>query len=305
MVDYAPTLRWDTALRVARASGGSLPEISRRDLEQLVADLRVKGRIAGEIAANFAGVDGVGASEIRVVDWAGWTRAARRMADGAFETLGLPSRPDGVLTSARGVLNGVLAGLAMGRVAPLLLGQYDAFTGDNALYLIAPTILQHERTRGFNPGDFRLWVALHEQAHAVQFHRAPWLREYLSERIRGIVSRETKAAGERAAMAEIRTAMTFLEGHADHVSDVAARAKIKSVRELRKAFIRPERTGLLGRLSATFDKASQYRDGLAFCQEIALKKGSDALLMALESPESLPTAKEIANPRDWLARVHG
>lgn len=322
MVDYAPSLHWGAALRVARASGGELPTISSRDLQRMVADLRVTAREAGAIGARFMGLDGAGASQVRVVDWAGWTRAARRMTDSAVDALGLPARPHGPVTRVRGLANGLLAGFAMGKIAPRLLGQYDAFTGDDALYLVAPTILQHERNRGFVPADFRLWVALHEQTHALQFQKAPWLHGYLTERIQRTLTDDVSVvdglkswaaskdaasmvSGEGDAMAELKTAMTFLEGHADHVSDVAARTRIRTVRALRKAFLRPERPGLIGRLSATFDKGAQYRDGLAFCQEVALKKGSDALLAAFEAPANLPTADEIAEPRAWLRRVHG
>ena len=321
-MDFAPTVGWGLARRVSRASSGELPEISPRELTQFVASLRVLAREAGRIGARHMELPGAGAGEIRVVDWAGWGRAVQRMTDGAVDQLGLPEREPGLRTSARGVLNGLVAGTAIGKIGPQLLGQYDPFTGDDALYLVAPTILQHERTRGFVPEHFRLWIALHEQTHALQFQRAPWLREYLATRIQSMLTddvplldglkgwaRSGDAAailsGEGGAMADIKATMTFLEGHADHVADTAARMRIRTVRQLRKAFTRPERPGLLGRLSATFDKGAQYRDGLAFCTKVAGLKGNRGLRRAFDAPENLPTAAEIADPPVWIARVHG
>jgi len=66
-----------------------------------------------------------------------------------------------------------------------LLGQFDPFTSAGPrgrLLLVAPNILAVEREMSAEPADFRLWVALHEQTHALQFAAAPWLAEHLRER---------------------------------------------------------------------------------------------------------------------------
>ena len=66
-----------------------------------------------------------------------------------------------------------------------VLGQFDPFTstdGRGRLLLVAPNVLHHERRLKVDPSDFRLWVALHEQTHALQFAAAPWLADHLRSR---------------------------------------------------------------------------------------------------------------------------
>ena len=47
--------------------------------------------------------------------------------------------------------------------------------GPARLLLVAPNVVQVERELGVDPGDFRLWVCLHEETHRVQFTANPWL----------------------------------------------------------------------------------------------------------------------------------
>ena len=35
-----------------------------------------------------------------------------------------------------------------------------------------------EKRFGFRPGDFRLWIALHEVTHRAQFRAVPWMKGY-------------------------------------------------------------------------------------------------------------------------------
>lgn len=82
-------------------------------------------------------------------------------------------------------------GAALGFLSTRVLGQYDPYaaltSGGPAagrLMLLAPNIMQVEQELNLEPADFRLWVALHEQTHRVQFAAAPWLADY----IRGLIS---------------------------------------------------------------------------------------------------------------------
>ena len=323
-MEHAPSLNWRLAHRVARIRPDDLPEISANELTMLVADLRVTARRAGAIAARHLGIDAVGATRIRVVDWAGWGHAGHDMADGAIAQLDLapPEEAFGVrLTAAR---NGALLGAGMRALSRRLLGQYDAFTGSDTLYLVAPTILAHERRLGFVPKDFRMWVSLHEQTHALQFRLAPWLRDHLMGRMRIVLHDEISmtdgllgwartrdltslfASPEAgAALAELSSAMTFLEGHADYVSDYAGRRHAPTTPALRRAFARSESATLLGRLSKTFDKNAQYRDGLEFCKKVQRIRNRSALKAAFAEPGNLPTSDEINDPAAWVKRVHG
>ncbi len=315
-------ISWGLARRVAVLTEGPPPPASRPEIQQFVADLRVTARRAGDIAERHLRHGGA-ARDIRVVDRPGWARAARRMVDGLADDLGLPDRPAHPVNRLRAVGNGVLAGAVLGALGRRMLGQYDAFTGSGSLYLVAPTILEHERNRGFVPADFRLWVALHEQTHALQFHMAPWLHDHLRTLMLRIADDESRLreglAGWRSTrdaaalvtspsarrdLASLTATMTFLEGHADHVADTAGRRHIPTVRALRAAFRRPEAT-LMARVSRSFDKGAQYRDGLEFCRQVRARKGALALSAAFSAPDALPTPAEIADPPSWVARIHG
>ena len=81
---------------------------------------------------------------------------------------------------AAGAEMGVVLGWMSGRV----LGQYHllfAEGGDSpadAVYYVGPNIVALERRHGFDPREFRLWIALHELTHRAQFTGVPWLRAY-------------------------------------------------------------------------------------------------------------------------------
>ncbi len=322
-MERAPSINWPLALRVS-AGAGDLPDVSQRELRTLVADLRGTARRAGVIAAEHLGIDSPGAKEIRAVDWEGWARAVRTMVDSATDQLGLAPQATDLPARVRGTGNALLVGIGLRAAARRLLGQYDAYTGSDTLYLVAPTILAQERRHRFSPADFRLWVAIHEQTHALQFRAAPWLTDWLRQRA-GLVFNDDGSTlqglagwartGDLAALfasgvagdalGEIVAAMTFLEGHADHTADTAGRPWIATVPALRRAFTRPTRASRLGRFSRAFDKEAQYRDGLAFCRRVTSYRGTNALRAAFATPTNLPTATEIADPRAWVKRVHG
>src|SRR5207249_4831505 len=61
-------------------------------------------------------------------------------------------------------------------------GQFDVFLppdDDGLIYFVGPNLIEVERRYGLVPSDFRLWVAIHEVTHRVQFSTAPWLRAFL------------------------------------------------------------------------------------------------------------------------------
>ena len=187
-----------------------------------------------------------------------------------------------------------------------LLGQYDPYA--NRLMLVAPGIVEVQHSRGFAGGDFRLWVALHEQTHAVQFNSAPWLLAHLQDLIaalslddpspvdvaagiragRGVMSLLATAEGQRHLDALTAT-MTLLEGHADLVADAAGARHVPSVRTLRRGFARTRTGSGWLRLLPGLDKAVQYRDGLAFCQRVSADVGWRAGGSAFARPPNLPS----------------
>lgn len=289
---YAPDIAWPVARRVGLWAGGTLPEATRPEAIQEVASLRRAAREAGQLVAKQFGPEGLD-HEVVVVDRDGWHRAAESMVDGFVAAMGLTPPPTRPWTGARRSALGVMTGVGLGVAGRQLLGQYDPV--GQRLYLVAPTIMATRRHHGIDAADFHLWVCLHEQTHAAQFGAAPWLRDHLVGQLAQVAN--------GAKLDESVALMTFLEGHADLITDRAAQGRIAAIRALRAAFRRrvgPRRRGILGAI----DKSAQYRDGLAFCRAVTKRK-RQALNAAFESPVNLPTLDEIAEPPAWLSRVHG
>lgn len=289
-MDYAPEVDWQSVTRIARLGRGDPPDVTRPEAIRFVADLKQRAREAGVLAARAMRMESAGAREVLVVDRDGWVRAASSITQAALDTLDWPQRPEGLRRELgrRGLGAALGAGFAVG--SRWMLGQYDAFSGSDRLYLVGPNLYAMERARGFVPRDFRRWVSVHEQTHALQFEKAPWLREHLAALVRD--------SGGRAALDQIVATMTFLEGHADYVSDHTGR--IRTASRMRKSFRRRPRKG-----AGLLDKAAQYANGLEFCTRVRRLSRSNAILAAFEKPENLPSKREISDPQAWLNRVHG
>ena len=94
-------------------------------------------------------------------------------------------------------VTGTEVGALLGWLSSRVLGQYDAFgPGGGQLLLVAPNVVAVERELGVDPRDFRLWVALHEETHRVQFAAAPWLSDHLAAKARDLSGDLLGADGE-------------------------------------------------------------------------------------------------------------
>jgi coenzyme F420 biosynthesis associated uncharacterized protein len=177
---------WDVAARLGARVVPRGPRASRDEIAELVAGLRSAAGEAGEHAARITGLalpEGVPGPRVHVVDRPGWVRANTRLMAAMTAPLTLPTEPSAAVRLAGATQVGAVLGLLSGKV----LGQLDPFTADAAapggrLLLVAPNVLSSERTMRLDPDDFRLWVCLHEQTHALQFGAAPWLAPHLRER---------------------------------------------------------------------------------------------------------------------------
>ncbi|MDY6051495.1 MAG: zinc-dependent metalloprotease [Rothia sp. (in: high G+C Gram-positive bacteria)] len=141
---------------------------------------------------QLAAAENLHDSELLVVDRSTWVKANTQsfevmLGPIAEEVLGQRlaklSDAEHAVTEIGGAaeIGGVLAFLST-----RVLGQYDpyaALAGHGApggrLMIVAPNLMKLEEELNLDPADFRLWVALHEQTHRVQFAAAPWLRDYL------------------------------------------------------------------------------------------------------------------------------
>ena len=80
---------------------------------------------------------------------------------------------------------GTQLGLMLAYMATRVLGQYDLLIDDtnpedqDLVSYVGPEHRRPSRTQyGFAPSQFRLWLALHEVTHRLQFTAVPWLRDH-------------------------------------------------------------------------------------------------------------------------------
>jgi coenzyme F420 biosynthesis associated uncharacterized protein len=311
--------------------------------------LRVTRMIPADVAAGATSPD---LGDVRVVDRATWaqanTRSMAALTDPVLGALGRTARlPE---SSAARLAGAAEVGSLLALLSTKVLGQYDPYgPGRPVLMLVAPNVLGAEQAMRLDGPDFRLWVCLHEQTHAVQFAAAPWLAEHLAGRLAALLQdvattsvglsraplREKLAlvgrtvvdavrgdlttpldqvfgADQKRELAEITAVMALLEGHADVMMDAVGRRVVPTVRTIRARFERrrdgegaPRLDVVLRRLLGMDAKLAQYRDGAAFVRAVESSVRRDGLNAVWAAPENLPTAREIADPRAWVRRVHG
>ncbi|OKI64925.1 zinc-dependent metalloprotease [Streptomyces sp. MJM1172] len=116
---------------------------------------------------------------------------------------------------------------------------------------------------------------------------------------------------QREVLGRLTAVMSLLEGHADFVMDGVGPGVVPSVAEIREKFQQRRASGA-GRLDAALRKLlgldaklRQYRDGERFVRAVVGEVGMDGFNRVWTSPNTLPTKSEIAEPSDWVARVHG
>jgi coenzyme F420 biosynthesis associated uncharacterized protein len=213
------------------------------------------------------------------------------------------------------------------------------------LSLVAPNIAHAERQLGVTPRDFRLWVCLHEQTHRSQFTAVPWLRAHLeseigafieatdldpdvlADRLRSAVAalrgavrdrgqdapsvvEALQTPAQRAVLDRLQALMTLLEGHADQVMDAVGPRVVPTVADIRGKFDNRRSGGspldrFVRRLLGLDMKMRQYRQGGAFVRAVVAEAGVDGFNLVWQSPGTLPTQAEIADPGAWMARVLG
>ena len=223
------------------------------------------------------------------------------------------------------------------------------------LLLVAPNVLAVRRQMDLDMLDLPAWVCLHEMTHAVQLAAAPWLGPYLSDSMRMVIGAVVEAvyggaegasprgrgsrprrgravrlaarAGrgrvleglmnvtDRAEVASLAAALTFLEGHAEVVLDDVHPNRMPSVHRLRAVLSRSRAADggigpgpglgslLLHRLMGLEAKEAQYADGAAFVRSVVTRIGHEGLNAVWADPELLPTPAELDRPDVWVRRV--
>jgi coenzyme F420 biosynthesis associated uncharacterized protein len=263
-------------------------------------------------------------------------KAIERLKDSSPTVASLGPRITGVEV---GALLSYLSSKVLGQFDPFFPGA-DSKAPGGRLLLVAPNIVSIERELDVDPADFRLWVCLHEETHRVQFTAVPWLRSYLNDQIAQIVGsaeldpaivaqmlREAlkrvveglshnqevsiidlvQTPAQRDTVDRVTAVMSLLEGHADVVMDSVGPEVIPTVETIRAKFtVRRQGQGLdkiIRRLLGLDAKMRQYRDGATFCRAVLAEVGMAGLNRVWTSPQTLPTAAEIADPKLWLTRM--
>ena len=81
-------------------------------------------------------------------------------------------------------MSGTQLGLMLAYMSTRVLGQYDLLIRDeepeeqDIVYYVGPNVVAIEERHGFVASQFRLWLALHEVTHRMQFTAVPWLRDH-------------------------------------------------------------------------------------------------------------------------------
>ncbi len=352
---------WGTAERAAVWVGAraKMPAPYRPDL--LEADFEELTAKAEELVAASTGLRSTsGPARARVTDRAGWVRANiasfQRLIGPHLDKLDpgrlagsnpLTERIAGPLASAGRAVTGAQMGLVLGWLSTRVLGQYDLLLTEEAIedqdvvYFVGPNVVALERLHGFDPREFRLWLALHEVTHRCQFTAIPWMRDYfvtlvedgigslepdparLGEALRRMTDeivagrnplRENGALGliatpeQLEGLQRIQALMSLLEGHGDVTMDRAGADAIPSaarfsevLRRRRKQARGPAR--LLQQLIGIEAKLRQYEEGERFVSAVEDSGGSELLERAWRGPEWLPSLVEIRNPSEWISRV--
>jgi putative hydrolase len=111
-----------------------------------------------------------------------------------------------------------------------------------------------------------------------------------------------------ALVERLQSAMSLIEGHAEHVMDAVGVEVLPSLSRLREAMTRRrQHRGLtwrvLERLLGIELKLRQYEIGRRFCDAVVDREGPQMLTRAFESAQALPSAAELESPGLWLARM--
>ena len=344
---------WDLAVATATRLLSAGPEVTRSEAEAAVESLRRQVDVAAGHVERITGLQAAGpVPATLVVDRPGWVRVN---ADGMAHLL-TPlisrleerrPRPPGRLGQAIGSrATGLQAGGVLAFLSGKVLGQFEFFAEpEGQLLLVAPNVVEAERTLAVSPADFRLWVALHEVTHRLQFTAVPWLRGHLTGEIDALVDatdldpdalRERIAAAtqqlgrvlrgdrdsgqgllglvqspaQREVIDRLTAFMSLVEGHAEYVMNAVGPDVVPSIVVIRERFGRRRQgTGPLDRFlrrALGLDvKLRQYADGSRFVRAVVDAVGVDGFNVVWTSPETLPRRGELAAPLDWVQRVHG
>ena len=348
----AEPISWDLAEKVAIRVAGDEPLARSYHYASLEPDfVELTAQAEGLVEAATGLRSAFGPARARVTDRAGWVTANiasfQRLLRPLTDKVGprLASSPMAPVSRA---VTGAQLGTLLGWMASRVLGQYDLLLieeerpeDQDIVYFVGPNIIGLEKRFGFPPREFRLWLALHEVTHRLQFTGVPWMRPHFLSLVEGCfenvdpdpkrfvealkravdevrAGRSPLADGglvallagpeQKAMLDQVAGLMSLLEGHGDVTMDRAGADLVPSAdrfgRVLRQR--RAEAKGaskLLRQLVGLEAKLKQYEQGERFIEMVEAEGGTELLDHVWRGPEWLPTLAEIRAPDAWIDRV--
>jgi coenzyme F420 biosynthesis associated uncharacterized protein len=338
---------WKGAGRSARKFAGATAPVAPAERARLAEDVAEVVGAADTLVSEFTGLslNGSPASRPWVMTRGEWIDQNLR----GFEQILEPVARK-LLDSRNGQGSGTLRrrvlafqfGAILGFLARKVLGQYDLFLpGDDRdlVYFVGPNIVELERRHRFPKRDFRLWLALHEVTHRLQFEAVPWLRPYVSDLVgdylgsieldaRKLLDRlrhalEEMRAGthqrdlgvlfalmspeQRETFRRMQALMSLLEGHGNYVMQRLSEGRVRGAdrmqRTLQSRRVRKGWNRVVQRAVGLDVKIRQYDLGTNFVSEVSSLVGDEGFARVWERSENVPTLEEIARPQDWVERV--
>ncbi len=342
---------WDVAAKVAAKVAGEDPFASSYHYDSLAPDFEEFTAQAEQLVSECTGlVSSAGLARARVTDRAGWVDANLK----SFERLLRPllntmvAGQRGPFTAVGRKIAGAEVGALLGWMSTRVLGQYDlliiedeAPEAQDIVYYVGPNVVALEKKYGFPPAEFRLWLALHEVTHRMQFTGVPWLREHwlgLVEESLGSMDPDPKALMEaiKRTAEEIKSGsnplddgglaavfaspeqrelldrmsglMSLLEGHGDVTMNRAGAADIPSAKRFATVLSNRRNSAggvqkLIQKLLGLEAKLLQYSQGEDFIEAVENHGGIELSDRLWEDPSMLPVLAEIRKPELWLKRV--
>ncbi len=146
---------------------------------------------AEELVSESTGLHSAhGAARAKVTDRPGWAaanvRSIERLVGPALSELQAKrgAKIGGASLAIGRNISGMQLGLMLAYMSTRVLGQYDLLIDDESpddqdlVSYVGPNIVAVETQYSFAPSQFRLWLALHEVTHRLQFTAVPWLRDH-------------------------------------------------------------------------------------------------------------------------------
>ncbi len=342
---------WDLAKRVASKVAGREPFSVSYHAHSLLPDFTEFTQQAEALVSETTGLtSNAGPARARVADREQWVDANlasfQRLLRPLLDKMNTDS--NGLLAPVGRRLTAIELGGLLGWMSTRVLGQYDLLViedenpeDQDIVYYVGPNVLALEKRYAFPPEEFRLWLALHEVTHRMQFTGIPWMREHFLGLVNqtldavdpdpqrfldgmkrmvaikreggdpladGGIAALLASEDQRAVLDQIAGLMSLLEGHGDVTMDRAGADQIPSSERFGRV-LRSRRSQTKGfmklfqRLVGIDAKIQQYAQGEHFIEVVENAGGTELLDQAWIGPQMLPSIQEIRAPQTWVERM--